>query len=145
MIDGGDGVWDATNRNWTEADGAINGKWGQDFAVFAGQAGTVTVDDSAGTVGFTGMQFMTDGYVIDGDTLTTNTAATRIRTDAGVTAAIAAQIAGSGGLVKTDTGTLVLSGANTYSGGTTISTGTLIGQAASFGTGDIVDNAALVF
>ncbi|TIR17842.1 MAG: autotransporter outer membrane beta-barrel domain-containing protein [Mesorhizobium sp.] len=144
-IDGGDGVWDATNRNWTEADGAINGKWGQDFAVFAGQAGTVTVDDSAGAVGFTGMQFMTNGYVIDGDTLTTNTAATTIRTDAGVTATIAAQIAGSGGLVKTDTGTLVLSGANTYSGGTTISTGTLIGQATSFGSGDILDNAALVF
>ncbi|RVC61233.1 hypothetical protein EN759_29640, partial [Mesorhizobium sp. M00.F.Ca.ET.038.03.1.1] len=145
VIDGGDGVWDATNRNWTEADGAIKGKWGQDFAVFAGQAGTVTVDDSAGTVGFTGMQFMTNGYVIDGDTLTTNTAATMIRTDAGVTATIAAAIAGTGGLVKTDTGTLVLSGTNTYSGGTTISTGTLIGQATSFGTGDILDNAALVF
>lgn len=144
-IDGGDGVWDATNRNWTEADGAINGKWGQDFAVFAGQAGTVTVDDSAGAVGFTGMQFMTNGYVIDGDTLTTDTAATTIRTDAGVTATIAVEIAGSGGLVKTDSGTLVLSGANTYSGGTTISTGTLIGQATSFGSGDILDNAALVF
>ncbi|MEZ2329159.1 beta strand repeat-containing protein [Mesorhizobium sp. RCC_202] len=144
-ISGGDGVWHATNRNWTEADGAINGKWGQDFAVFAGQAGTVTVDDSAGTVGFTGMQFMTDGYVIDGDTLTTNTAATTIRTDAAVTATIAAEIAGTGGLVKTDSGTLVLSGTNTYSGGTTISTGTLIGQATSFGTGNILDNAALVF
>ncbi|WFP65440.1 autotransporter outer membrane beta-barrel domain-containing protein [Mesorhizobium sp. WSM4904] len=145
LIDGGDGVWDATNRNWTEADGAINGPWGQDFAVFAGRAGIVTVDDSAGTVGFTGMQFMIDGYVIDGGTLTTNTAATMIKTDAGVTATIAADIAGSGGLVKTDSGALVLSGANTYSGGTAISAGTLIGQATSFGTGDILNDASLVF
>ncbi|BCM21200.1 beta strand repeat-containing protein [Mesorhizobium sp. J8] len=86
LIDGGDGVWAAANRNWTEADGEINGPWGQDFAVFGGRAGTVTVDNSAGTVGFTGMQFMTDGYVINGGTLTTNTAATMIKTDAGVTA-----------------------------------------------------------
>jgi outer membrane autotransporter protein len=123
--EGGSGVWDATNRNWTEADGVPNGQWNQDFAIFGGAAGTVTVDDAAGGVFFTGMQFMTNGYVVDGDALTANTGETIIRTDAGVTATIAAAIDGSGGLVKQDTGTLILSGTNSYTGGTSIRNGTL--------------------
>ena len=123
--EGGSGVWDATNRNWTEADGVLNGQWNQDFAIFGGAAGTVTVDDAAGGVFFTGMQFMTNGYVVDGDALTANTGETIIRTDAGVTATIAAAIDGSGGLVKQDTGTLILSGINSYTGGTSIRNGTL--------------------
>lgn len=123
--DGGSGVWDAASRNWTEADGAPNGQWNQDFAIFGGTAGTVTVDNSAGAVQFTGMQFMTDGYVINGEALTTNTAETIIRVDAGVSATIAAAITGTGGLVKQDTGTLVLAGANSYAGGTSMLNGTL--------------------
>ena len=123
--EGGDGIWDAASRNWTEADGMPNGQWNQDFAIFGGAAGTVTIDNSAGDVQFTGMQFMSDGYVVEGDALTTNTAETIIRVDAGVTAEIGAEIAGSGGLVKQDTGTLVLTGANSYTGGTSILNGTL--------------------
>lgn len=119
-ITGGSGRWDASSRNWTDANGAINGIWRQDFAVFGGSAGTVTVDNSAGAVGFKGIQFMSDGYVIDGDTLTASDAATTIRTDPGVVATISAQISGSGGLVKTDAGILVLSGVNTYAAGTSI-------------------------
>lgn len=125
IIQGGDGVWDAANRNWTVEDGAVNGLWNQDFAIFGGAAGTVTVDTAAGAVTFSGMQFMTDGYVVEGDDLTTTAAETIIRADAGVTATIASAITGSGGLVKTDAGTLVLSGTNSYTGGTTIRGGTL--------------------
>ncbi|MBE7369883.1 autotransporter-associated beta strand repeat-containing protein [Ramlibacter pallidus] len=58
-------------------------------------------------------------------------------------------ISGSDGLDKTGTGTLVLSGANTYSGTTTVSRGTLqvgAGTAAgSLGTGSVVVDGALVF
>ncbi len=124
-ISGGSGRWDLSSRSWTQTDGAINGLWRQDFAVLGGNAGTVTVDNSAGAVGFKGIQFMSDGYVIDGDALTASDAATTIRTDPGVTATIRAGIMGSGGLVKTDTGTLVLSGINSYTGGTSILGGTL--------------------
>ena len=53
-------------------------------------------------------------------------------------------ISGMGSLVKSGSGVLILTGANSYTGGTTISDGTLEGSAASL-TGDIVNDAALVF
>jgi len=124
-IDDGDGMWNAGNDNWTASDGALNGRWDSDtFAVFGGTAGNVEV---VGEQAIAGLQFMS-GY-----TLTTGTdgalridgADSVIRVDPDVTAAITAPITGAGGLVKTDTGTLVLSGENTYAGGTRIDLGTL--------------------
>ncbi|EAA7185495.1 fibronectin-binding autotransporter adhesin ShdA [Salmonella enterica subsp. enterica serovar Stanleyville] len=53
-------------------------------------------------------------------------------------------LSGSGSLVKTGTGELILSGDNDYSGGTTITGGTLIaGNADSLGTG-AVDNSGVL-
>ncbi len=49
---------------------------------------------------------------------------------------------------KTGNGTLVLSGSNSYGGGTTIAAGVLqIGNGGTLGslTGNVVDNAALIF
>ncbi|WP_267312202.1 hypothetical protein, partial [Asaia spathodeae] len=62
-VDGGDGVWNAQNSNWTTPSGITNGAAEPGlFAVFEGQAGTVTVSDrdasgNPANVTFSGMQF----------------------------------------------------------------------------------------
>ena len=53
-------------------------------------------------------------------------------------------MSGTGSLNKIGTGTLTLSGANTYSGGTTVSGGTLAGNTRSL-QGNILNNAAVIF
>ena len=61
---------------------------------------------------------------------------------------LAGVLSGSGALTKAGSGTLTLSGANTYTGSTAVSNGTLqLGDGTTNGsvTGDITDNAVLVF
>ncbi|WP_183005759.1 autotransporter-associated beta strand repeat-containing protein [Achromobacter sp. UMC71] len=148
QVNGGTGTWVApggVNDNWTDANGTLNAPWSQGaFAVFTGQSGSVTVDSSAnGAIRVQGMQFATDGYLLLGATATdkltlTGTPAAGggpneavIRVGAGsadganYTAIIVAVLDGAAKLVKTDLGTLLLLGANTYQGGTAINGGVL--------------------
>ena len=60
------------------------------------------------------------------------------------TGTFAGIISGSGSVVVQNSGSVVLSGNNTYSGGTTISSGTLQGNTTSL-QGNIIDNGKLVF
>ncbi|MDA8481057.1 autotransporter-associated beta strand repeat-containing protein [Citrobacter sp. Awk 4] len=138
-IDGGTGIWNTgvgANSNWTDGSGAANSAYSTNFAVFQGTPGTVTVDNSQGQVAVTGMQFMTDGYRINGDEITLNETTANsgysiVRVGDGTaagssyTATIDSILGGLTGLSKTDLGTLILTGSNTYSGGTNISGGTL--------------------
>ncbi|MDW6025388.1 autotransporter domain-containing protein [Mesorhizobium sp. BAC0120] len=157
-VDGGSGVWRGDGRNWTQADGAVNGQYQPNptFAVFQNVGGVVTVDASAGAIGVTGMQFAADGYGIEGDSIALQGAggSTTIRVGDGTaagasyTAGIASELTGSSRLVKSDLGTLILTGANSYSGGTTIAAGTLqIGNGGASGsiTGDVLNDSVLAF
>ncbi|MCA0014763.1 autotransporter-associated beta strand repeat-containing protein [Mesorhizobium sp. B292B1B] len=146
-VNGGDGVWQASagNDNWTNETGTINAPFADSsFAIFAGQAGTVTADGSLGQVTASGMQFMTNGYVIQGDGIELIGPSSSIvvgdgtAAGAGMTATIASALSGDAQLVKSDLGTLVLTGTNSYTGGTAINGGTLqvsadanLGDAAS--------------
>ena len=134
VINGGNGVWQSStgNDNWTQITGTPNAPWSTNaFAIFQGASGTVTVDNSVGAVSASGMQFAANGYVLGGSMLTLVGSQPTIRVGdgtalgAGYTATVSAPLAGSGALLKTDLGRLILSGANTYSGGTTIAAGTL--------------------
>ncbi len=64
--------------------------------------------------------------------------------DAAARFTVSQALSGSGALVKSGDGTLVLSGANSYSGGTLVSGGTLQGDTGSL-QGNITNNARLVF
>ncbi|MBB3571829.1 autotransporter outer membrane beta-barrel domain-containing protein [Rhizobium sp. BK491] len=157
VINGGDGIWQSSagNSDWSDGNGLINAPYDNaGFAVFAGAAGRVTVDNSHGQVTASGMQFITDGYVIQGGAidLIGSTATIRVgdgtSASAGITATIASELAGTSQLVKTDLGTLVLTGANSYTGGTAIEAGTLqLGNGGTTGSlvGDVIDNGTLAF
>jgi autotransporter-associated beta strand protein len=125
VVQGGSGSWTNSFPNWTDAAATNNSGWAGAFGVFQGAAGVVTVDDA---ILLSGAQFMTDGYEIatGTGTLTTNTALTNIRVDPGLTATISTGITGSGGLLKNDAGTLILSGANNYAGATNIQGGIVV-------------------
>jgi fibronectin-binding autotransporter adhesin len=151
---GGSGTWSASSAStaWTDSGGFVASAWTPQFAIFQNAAGTVTVDTTAGAVVFAGAQFAVNGYTVAGGTLTNNTAAAPFRVGDGtaagtaMTATISAAIAGTGGLDKTDRGTLVLSGANTYTGATTVTGGSLIvngNQSAATGATTVRTGAAL--
>lgn len=137
QMGGGSGTWSTTAPNWTDATASqTNGQMSPQpgFAIFGGAAGTVTVDGTPGQLQATGMQFLTDGYTLTGDSvqlLTTDGTTPIIRvgdgtaTSAPYVATVASVLTGNQGLEKADAGTLVLTAANTYTGDTVVSGGTL--------------------
>ncbi|MCK0196164.1 autotransporter domain-containing protein [Ancylobacter sp. 6x-1] len=149
QVNGGDGVWTASATNWTDSAGSASGTYSP-TPIFAGQPGTVTVDNSAGQVSIAGAQFAVSGYAIVGQPIELSGIVADIAVGdgtaagAGYLATIDAPLFGTAGLTKQDFGTLVLNGVNTYTGTTTVEAGTLVGSATSFGSGAIYDNATLI-
>jgi len=154
-VTGGAGSWrnNAANNNWTTADGAVNAPWANgNFAVFQGAAGTVTVDNSGSapvTVG--GMQFADTGYVIAGDALTlAGSSGTVVRVGdgtsegVGYTATISAALQGNSQLVKTDLGTLKLTGDSSgFAGGAAVRQGILSVDGKLGGTVEVLGGGRL--
>jgi len=145
-LGGGGSTWNTTGSNWSPTDDpVVGGVWdGSSKAIFAGTAGTVTVDTVTASGG---IQFSTTGYTLTGGTLTldgVDIEANTITTDASVGATINSILAGTAGLTKAGNGTLTLGGVNTYTGGTVISAGSLVGTTTSL-QGIITNNGTLVF
>ncbi|MBB1624698.1 autotransporter domain-containing protein [Achromobacter sp. UMC71] len=135
---GGSGIWSTTSPVWADMNGTTTGAMFPQpgMAVFSGTRGIVTIDNGPGAVQATGLQFTSDGYHLVGDVLTLTPGAApaspvEVRvgdngsSSAGYTATVDNTLAGVNGVAKTGAGTLVLNGANTYSGGTWIQGGTL--------------------
>jgi len=156
---GGNGTWDLNNTpNWY--DGLVSSQpasqWmdststGRDTAVFEGTAGNVTLNTS---VSAAELQFTTTGYNISGtgnitlgsggidaSTLTSGNTTLGVaialasaqswNVGTGATLSATGNISGPFALTKLGSGTLTLTGSNTYSNGTTISAGIVLANSA---------------
>lgn len=125
---GGTGSWGASSSNWY--DGTSTGMLaGNRDVVFMGTAGTVTL---ASAQAVNSLAFKSNGYTLTGSTLTMNGSVVTV--DNGMNATIGSVVAGTVGLIKNGSGTLVLGGANTYGGGTIVNGGMLrVGSDANLG------------
>jgi len=152
-ITDGSGTWDTASLNWTADGGTTRVAWtnGDDAIIgggSVGSAGTITIDGGGVSANSITCNLPNGGgsYTITGGTLTLT--GNSVDTNA-QDLKISSVIAGAAGLVKTGTGKLTASGANTYTGGTTISAGTLQigdgGTSGKLGNGAVSDNANLVF
>jgi autotransporter-associated beta strand protein len=142
---GGSGTWDA-NETVQWFNGVNSVKWPaaggvDDDAVFAGSPGTISIAN--GGITANDIAFNTTGYSIQGQTITLNGSSPSITTAGGVISEISSMIAGSAGLAKAGTGTLILRGNNSFSGNVVlgdtsggIASGTLrITHGGALGTG----------
>ena len=124
---GGSGAGYATPANW-DLNTAFPGNLAADTATFGNTAGaseTVTLAGPATLAGWTFNTTAATSYTVNGGKAVTLSGGI-LNTSTGGTHTIAKDIAGTGGVVQNGAGsTLVLSGANTYTGATTVSAGTL--------------------
>ena len=138
FYDGGNSqVWDSSTANWSlTTGGPYNQAWASSTAVFEGTGANVSV---SGTIaGISGIRFDVAGYTLSGGSLPFPTHNSPLTVNADAT--ISATITGAGGIRKEGTGTLVLSGSNTYTGATFLG---VTSSAADAGVLSIADVASL--
>ncbi len=108
--------------------------------------------NNVGTLILTGANTYTGGTTVNAGTLQGSTASLQgnivnnaaVVFDQASAGTYAGVMSGTGSLTKNNAGTLILTGAHTYSGGTTVNGGALQGSTASL-QGNIVNNASVVF
>lgn len=124
---GGSGVWDNTTVRWNFLNAGVYRSWSNSpdkSAMFSGTAGTVTLGDN---ITARNLIFDTTGYTIAGsgsNTLTLDGFGAFVDTGVG-NQTISAVISGDDGLIKKGNGSLLLTGANTYTEHTLVERGTL--------------------
>lgn len=122
---GGGGTWNLNDINWNQSSDGVAGPFRSwvdgDTAVFAGTAGTVTVD---GTINTGGFSFTTADYTLNGGAVALGGASPTISNTGKVT--IGSSLTGSSGVVKNGAGQLVLNGTNTFTGGLRVDAGALV-------------------
>ncbi len=141
---GGSGTWSSGDTKFSSSTGGTDpaGRASIDPVIFAGTAGTVTVNGAVQAQG--GITFATDGYTLASGTIGLG-ATNSITTNTGVNATIGSSLTGTSGMTKLGTGNLTLTGASSYTGGTTISGGTLtLGNGGAI-LGNVANNSVFSF
>ncbi len=136
-----------TNNSSVVFDQTITGT----YAGIMSGSGVLTKQNS-GTLILSGANTYSGGTTVNSGTLQGTTTSlqgvitnnTSVVFDQTITGTYAGIMSGSGVLTKQNSGTLILSGANTYSGGTTVNSGTLQGTTTSL-QGVITNNTSVVF
>ncbi|PZF71491.1 beta strand repeat-containing protein [Taibaiella soli] len=164
VIDNGSGTWDTTSLNWLHSQigfGTVNDNWPGASkrkcrpAIFGGNpgvgnAGTVTLAYPIANVMSINFKPVPGGnFTITGQSIQSCAPRLNLFTAPNVSATIASSITGAPALIKSGTGTLILTGANTYTGTTTVATGTLQvgnnGTTGTLGTGSVTNNDSLMY
>ena len=116
--------WDATTTNWSSLGAAttwINAPSPANASFGATGAGTVNLTQA---INANNLTFNAAGYTLAGSTLTLGTNAPNLVVNANAT--IASVLANSTGITLSGTGTLTLSGANTFAGNVAVNSGNLV-------------------
>ncbi|KAF2329013.1 autotransporter-associated beta strand repeat-containing protein [Flavobacterium daemonense] len=129
QIDNGSGNWNTTETNWTGNGGKINTKWVScKNAVFGGNpgvavAGIVTLLNVVSVKGLYFKSVSNGNFILTGSSINSCFSPMIISTE--INATIASQLTGINPILKTDAGTLTLTGNNTYTGSTVVNGGIL--------------------
>ena len=127
-------TWTGSTSTWSSAtsvtnwDRSSNTTWfnhGDSVTFGSTGVGTILIEAAGITAG--NLTFSSSGYTIQSNILTLAGAASTVNViTSGHVATVNSIVSGSGGLTKTGAGTLILGGANDYSGATLVSAGKLV-------------------